>query len=496
MADGDRADSAGLLAESGAGPDLPDDDRLARLDAYLCDVKELQIRDGLHVFGRDLDPGRRDHLLAALRLASPGADPAGLDASAAGEREGLLAALAGRFVPPGPAGAPTRGRADVLPTGRNLFTLDPRGIPTATAIRLAGPAAAELLRRHLQDHGEYPRTLVIDLWGSATMRTGGEDLALALLLMGVRPSWDAGSGRVTGFEVLPIAQLEHPRIDVTLRISGLFRDAFAAQVELFDAAVRAVAERDEAADWNPLAAACRGLDGVALRRANARIYGPAPGEFGAGLGERLDRGAWEDASELGAAYLAASAAAYGKALDGAADEAGFARRVAAAHAFLHQQDHRETDLLDSTSWAAHEGGFAAAAASLGAAPALYHADTATPGAPRVRTVAEEVARVVRGRAANPVWIAGMMRHGYRGAAEIARAVDALHGFAATLPDRLDRQFDLVFDATLGDPEVDRFLRDANPDARAALAARFREARRRGLWQSRRNTVAALLGDAP
>jgi len=472
----EHADAAGLLAESGVARGAAEDDALARLDAYLCDVKDLQVRDGLHVYGRA--PPGRDRMLETLLQSCPSLDPgllaARLDASANAERLALLGALNGRFVPPGPAGAPTRGRADVLPTGRNLATIDPRAIPTRSALALAEKAAAELLRRHLQDHGEWPRTLLIDVWGSAAMRTGGEDLALALLLMGARPVWDEGSGQVGGFEVLPVALLERPRVDVTLRISGLFRDAFEAQVMLFDDVARAIAGRDEADDWNPLAAAARGLSGEALRRATTRIYGPPAGTYGA------DAGAW----------LAASAGAYGRGLDGALDQAGLAARVAAADAFLHQQDHAEIDLLDSGEHAAHEGGFAAAASALGRSPALYHMDTSRPDAPRARTLAEEVARVVRGRAANPRWIAGMMRHGYRGAAEIARGVEALHDFAAALPTRFDAQFELLFDATLGCAAVDGFLRHANPDARAAMAARFAEAQRRGLWHPRRNTGIA------
>ena len=464
----DRAAATGLLAESGALGD--DDDTLARLDAYLCDVKDLQVRDGLHVYGRP--PPHRARMLDALRRGSPGADLATLDSCDSAERAALLSALDGRFVPPGPAGAPTRGRADVLPTGRNLTTIDPRAVPTRSAVVLAERAAAELLRRHLQDHGEYPRTLLIDLWGSATMRTGGEDLALALVLMGARPVWDAGSARVGGFEVLPLALLDRPRIDVTLRISGLFRDAFAAQVALFDSVVRAVAAREEAADFNPLAGLADGLRGAALRRATQRIYGAPAGQYGAGSGP----GAW----------LAASAGAYGQDLDGAPDAAGLRARVAAADAFVHQQDHAEADLLDSTEHASHEGGFAAAAAALGAAPALYHLDTSRPGAPRPRLVAEEVVRVVRGRAANPDWIRGMMRHGYRGAAEIARPVEALSAFAETLPIRFDAQFDLLHAATLADPAVDAFLRAANPDARAAMADRFAAAQAAGLWHPRRN----------
>ncbi len=492
----DRAEDAGLLAESGVlRAEAGDEDALARLDAYLCDVKALQLRDGLHVFGRP--PARHAALLEAMRCALPDADPhrleADLQASGPAEMAALLAALDGRFVPPGPSGAPTRGRADVLPTGRNLFSLDPRAIPTRAAMVLAGKAAAVLLDRHRQDQGDWLRRVVIDLWGSTSLRTGGEDLGLALLLMGVAPVWDQGSGRVSGIEIVPLALLDRPRVDVTLRISGFFRDAFPGQIALFDQAVDAVASREEDGDWNPLAYAARGLDAAARSAATARIFGAAPGSYGTGIEDRLARGAWDTAGQLGRAYLAGGAHGYGGGRDGVADPAGFAARVANADALVHVQDHAETDLLDGLDVAAHEGGFAAAAALLGSAPALYHADTSRPDAPRLRSVAEEVARVVRGRAANPAWIAGMRRHGYQGAAQIARTVDALHAYAATLPGRFDRQFELLFDATLGDPDTAGFLRGANPDAHAAMAARFDEARRRGLWQPRRNSVAGADG---
>lgn len=491
----DRAAAAGLLAESGADRDASEEDQLARLDAYLCDVKDLQIRDGLHVFGRAPDAVRREEFLASLAQSNPGipkeALAARFDAAAAAERQALLLALDGKFVAPGPSGAPTRGRADVLPTGRNLFTIDPRAVPTRSAVILAEKAAAELLRRHLQDHGDWPRALVMDVWGSATMRTGGEDLALALLLMGARPVWDQGSSRATGIEILPVAELKHPRVDVTLRISGLFRDAFEMQIALFDEAVRAIASRDEPEEWNGLAAAVRGLEGEAWRRATARIYGAAPGDYGVGITERVERGAFESRADLGLDYLAASATAYGKGIDGLADGDGFAARVKSADAFLHQQDHAEIDLLDSLDYAAHEGGFAAAADRLGSRPVLYHTDISRPESPRVRTLVEEISRVVRGRAANPHWIDGMMRHGYRGAAEVTRSVEGLFAFAATLPARLDRQFDVLFDATIGNESVDAFLKSANPAAREAMAARFDEAIRRGLWRPRRNSVARI-----
>jgi cobaltochelatase CobN len=262
---------------------------------------------------------------------------------------------------------------------------------------------------------------------------------------------------------------------------------------LFDAAVRAIAARDEDAAWNPLAMATRGLEGDALRHSTARVFGAQFGTYGAGVTHLIERGEWRQRDELGASYLAASAFAYGRDLDGAPAADGFAARVAAADAFVHQQDHRESDLLEGAEFAAHEGGFAAAANGLGNAPALYHLDTSQPERPRTRTLIEELHRVVRGRAANPAWIAGMMRHGYRGAAEIARSLDGLVGFAAVLPQRLDQQFDLLFDATLGDPTVDAFLQGINPAARAAMVTRFRDAAARDLWRPRRNAVNEILG---
>ncbi len=463
----ERAESCGLLAESGADRADSEDDALARLDAYLCDVKDLQIRQGLHIFAA---PSRhRAALLDAFARQTPGFDPARLDACADAEAHALLAALDGRFVLPGPAGAPTRARADVLPTGRNLFTLDPRAIPTRSALELARATEAELLRRHLQDQGEPLRRVVLDLWGNTSLRTGGEDFALAFLLLGATPVWDAGSSRVSGFAVTPLALLDRPRVDVTLRISGLCRDMFETQIALFDAAVRAVAARDEAPDWNPLAG----------ETDTARIFGPAPGRYGTGID-------LADPVTVAASYLAASATSYASA------DGNFTDRVAAAQAFVHEQDHAETDLLDSPDYAAHEGGFAAAAASLGATPALYHADTSVPEAPRLRTLAEEIARVTRGRAANPAWIAGQIPHGHAGAAEIARALDSLHGFAATLPQRFDRQFDLLFEATIGTPDIDRFLAHANQAAHEAMRARFRDALAADLWRPRRNSVALSL----
>lgn len=483
-----RARASGLIAEAGCDETAGEDEALSKLDAYLCDVKDSLIGDGLHVFARPPAPPARAALLAALAQAAPTVTAseiaARLDASAPNEGRNFLAALDGRFVPPGPAGAPSRGRVDVLPSGRNITSLDPRAVPTRAAVQLAEENAARLLDDHLRRHGAWPRRLVIDLWGSATMRTGGEEFALALVLLGARPLWDAGSNRATGVAVLTIAELARPRVDVTLRISGLFRDAFAAQIALFDDAVGLIAARDEAADWNPLAASAQ--DGEATRR----IYGPSPGAYGIALGDLDDPET--GSAEIGRAYLAQSAFAYGAGGAGSADAKGFAARVGDADAYLHIADHEERDLLADDEIAAHAGGFAAAAALLGARPALHHASSAAAGALRIKTVAEDIARVVRARAANPRWIAGQMRHGYRGAAEIARALSPLSLFAATLPQRFDRQFDLLFAATLGDAAVDAFLAAANPEARRALARRFAVMRARDLWRARRNDVGEIL----
>ncbi|MBS0981328.1 cobaltochelatase subunit CobN [Acetobacter thailandicus] len=492
----ERATRTGVLAESGVRPgDEDEDEALARLDAYLCDVKDLQIRDGLHIFGQRA-PGYDTLVDTISQACGQGYDRDDIarrvTLSAEAEANALRDALAGRLVPAGPAGAPTRGRADVLPTGRNLFTLDPRALPTPSAMQLAAKMEKLLLTRHLQEQGEPLTHLVMDLWGSSSLRTGGEDMALALRLMGVEITRKTGTGHVQGFEIIPLAVLDRPRVDVTLRISGLFRDAFPDQIALFDQVVSAVAARDEAAEWNPLAASVKGLEGDAMKQAGARIFGAAMGSYGTGVEAHLHNGTWGKADELGQAWLKGSAWTYGGGRDGQQNIEGLAALLQRANAVLHVQDYAETDMLESPENAAHEGGLAAAAASLGARPALWHGDTSRPDAPRLRATEQEVARIVRGRLANPRWIEGMQRHGYAGAAEMTRGVEALHGFAATVPARFDRQFDLVFARTLGDESCSAFLQKVNPAAWEAMRAWFTSAMQRGLWHPRSNSVAAAL----
>lgn len=483
----ERAWSSGLATECGLVKNEPNRQAIAKLDAQLCDIKELSIREGLHVFGTLPDEAR----IASLAAATGGEEP--IRASAEKERTALIAALDGRRVAPGPAGAPTRGRADVLPTGRNLTSIDPRAIPTRTAHAIGTRAAAEIVRRYLQDHGDHPRALVIDLWASASLRTGGDDLAQALAYLGVKPTWDPASSRVTGIEVLPLASLDRPRIDVTLRISGLFRDIFEAQIALFDMAVRRVAELDEPDADNPLAATRRA--GADL----ARVFGSAPGSYGAQAADVALDGDWRTRADLGAVYLDAVTHAYGG--NDVAREAGdgFRSRVSAADVLVHPQDDRERDILDGDGVADFAGGFAAAAALLGNEPELYHLDTSRTDQPKARRLAEEVARIVHGRLTNPRWIAGMLGHGHRGVAEIAQSVDALYAFAATAEVVPGHLFDATHAALIADEAVLGTMRARNPAAADAIAARLRDALDRGLWVPRRNAVdreLAQLNKAP
>jgi cobaltochelatase CobN len=482
----ERAGESGLSEECAASG-LDPEAALVRLDAWLCDLKDMRIGDGLHVFGRQAEAKSRAENLAIL-LEQTSADAAAigvsLDACAGAEMSGLHAALGGRFVEPGPAGAPARGRLDVLPTGRNLYSVDPRAVPTRTAWEIGRRTAEEVVARYAQDHGEWPRRIVIDLWGSATMRTGGDDIAQAFALLGARPAWDHASNRVSGYEILPIAMIGRARVDVTLRISGLFRDCFPSQIALLHRAIQDIAALDESIADNPLAAHA----GAPL----PRIFGAAPGRYGVGLAAMLAKGEWADRAELGAAYLAATSHAYDGDGEGRDAREAFRAGLAGADAFIHVQDMTGQDVLDSDAFAEHEGGFAAAAQLVGATPELYHADTTQPHRSVVRPLAEEIARVLRGRAINPRWIAGQMRHGHRGAAEIAETLDNLFAYAALTDAAPSRHFDLLFDATCGDERVRAFLVAANPQAARGMAERFEEARRRGFWISRRNSSAEIL----
>ncbi|MSU90460.1 cobaltochelatase subunit CobN [Rhodobacteraceae bacterium 2CG4] len=571
--------TTGLDTDAGVREGDDSDSRLQKLDAYLCELKESQIRDGLHIFGRapegrlardlivaltriprgdgkggdaslpralvadlglgkfdplDCDLGqpwtgprpevladltedpwrsngdaveRLELLASALVEGAPAPGPASaavleqirttirpaVTGTGSAEMGGLLTALDGRFLPPGPSGAPTRGRLDVLPTGRNFYSVDSRAIPTRAAWALGWKSANLLIDRHLQEHGDWPRAMALTAWGTSNMRTGGDDIAQALALMGVKPQWDAASRRVTGFEILPLSVLGRPRVDVTLRVSGFFRDAFPAQVDLVASAAKAVLELDEPEAENPGAARFR-AEG-ATDQAAFRVFGSRPGAYGAGLQAMIDERLWENRGDLADAYLTWGSYAYGAGTDGAPARPALETRLTQTEAVVQNQDNREHDLLDSDDYYQFEGGLAATVETLrGQAPTVYHNDHSRPERPVIRTLDEEIGRVVRSRAANPKWIEGVKRHGYKGAFEIAATVDYLFAFSATTGAVKDHHFDLVYDAYLEDDATRDFLAEANAPALREIAERFQEAIDRGLWSPRSNSARARLAD--
>ena len=460
-----EAQAIGLENELGLKQVTSTAEAITRIDRFVCDIKDSQFGDGLHIFGRVPEiTGDFD--------AAP---------SALAERKALIDALASKRIDAGPSGSPYRGRLDVLPTGRNLYTTDPRSVPTRASYTQGVKLAEELVRRHLQEEGDYPRGLIVDLWGSATMRTAGEEFAMALHLLGVKPAWDKGSERVSGIEVLPITELNRPRLDVTLRVSGLFRDVFPTLSALYGQAVRAVSDRDESPDWNPYTGQAPAV----------RVFGPAPGKYGLNMTHLSETYTDEARAQAGEAWLNASSFA----LEGehiAQDIEGITERVTNADSFVHLQDLAETDLLLANDYATHEAGFAAAKKLTGGTAQLYHLDSTNPDNPRARSLPEEISRVVHARAANPDWIAGMKRHGFRGAAEIAATLDHMASFAHLSGTVAPHLFDLYHDATLGNVEVGTFLKDANPQAHQAMQDRFRALLEAGLWNTRRNSIHANL----
>ncbi|MEG4286881.1 cobaltochelatase subunit CobN [Microcoleus sp. A006_D1] len=550
---------------------------ITRTDGYLCELKESQIRDGLHVFGK-CPEGRqlRDLIIAIARhpstnrsgltrslakdlgydfdpLTTAGDLTAELEEKAAElvdnliqnisvhprssavkigeatqqeldwianyllpsllqtnqEITNLLRGLDGRHIPSGASGAPTRGRPDVLPTGRNFYSVDIRAIPTETAWRVGRVAAETLIERYTQENGEYPKTLGLSVWGTSTMRTGGDDIAEALALIGVQPIWDGPSRRVVDFEILPVAVLGRPRVDVTLRISGFFRDAFANLIDLFDSAVKAVAALDEPPENNPLAAQVKqeilDWESAGLSREDAevrsqfRVFGSKPGAYGAGLQGIIEAQNWTDDADLAKAYINWSSYAYTSSSSsnlpgevtgikqsewGLSAPEAFAQRLGQMQIVLQNQDNREHDILDSDDYYQFQGGMTAAIRNLqGKNPETYFGDNSIPENPKVRQLKEEIARVYRSRAVNPKWIEGAMRHGYKGAFEIAATVDFLFAYDATANCVEDFMYEGIAQAYIFDEKVQGFIQDNNPWALRDMAERLLEARQRGLWQS-------------
>jgi cobaltochelatase CobN len=523
------------VSESPEGAEF--DDLVLHVDGYLCELKDAQIRGGLHVLGRSPEAeAELDLVLAMTRLSQgpvpslredlpEGASRAEVDVVEAHNRRRLtalqeagwsydgadptlrwvcdrlvpnlrrtpdelgsvLAALDGRHVPAGPSGAPTRGMAHVLPTGRNLYSVDPKAVPSPLAYDVGTALADALLARHLTEEGRYPETVGLVAWGTAAMRTMGDDVAEALALVGVRPVWAAESGRVTGVEAIPLAELGRPRVDVTMRISGFFRDAFPHVVALLDDAFSLVAALDEAPEENRLRA----------HGGDPRIFGSKPGAYGSGILALLESRDWRSDEDLAAVYQAWSGYAYGREGPGDGIRAvpafdAMARRFAGIEVAVKNQDNREHDIFDSDDYLQDHGGMVATIRSLtGRQPKAWFGDSADPSRPRVRSLAEEAARVVRTRVVNPKWIAAMCRHGYKGAFELAATVDYLFGYDATARVVEDWMYERVTDAYVADPQVRKLFEQSNPWALRSVAERLLEASERGLWDASSAALATL-----
>jgi len=422
----------------------------------------------------------RDRLLPALEQTQQ-------------EITNLLRGLDGRYVPSGASGAPTRGRPEVLPTGKNFYSVDIRAIPTETAWDIGRKAADALIERYAQENGEYPKTLGLSIWGTSTMRTGGDDIAEALALLGVRPIWDGVARRVVDFEILPLSVLARPRVDVTLRISGFFRDAFPNLIDLFDSAVVAVSQLDEPPAQNPLAAKVKqetqfwrsaGLTPEqAKERSLYRVFGSKPGAYGAGLQGLIEAQNWTSDRDLARAYINWSCYAYSRNSEGRAAPEVFEQRLEQMQIVLHNQDNREHDLLDSDDYYQFQGGLTVAVRAVrGKNPQTYFGDHSIPANPRIRDLKAEIAKVYRSRVINPKWIAGVMRHGYKGAFEMAATVDYLFAYDATANCVEDYMYQGIAEAYLFNSAVQDFVQQKNPWALRDMAERLIEAQQRGLWQ--------------
>jgi cobaltochelatase CobN len=541
--------------------DLEFDDFLLHVDGWLCEVKDAQIRDGLHVLGvapagaervglvlamlqaRQLwsghagaMPGLREALglaedgsatrtevdqverqaralVEAMELAGwrPGAAPAvaadvvgarhepverllrfaaaelvpRLEATT-GEIDAVLHALDGGHVPAGPSGSPLRGLVNVLPTGRNFYAVDPKAVPSRLAWETGQQLAESLLARYREETGGWPASVGLSVWGTAAMRTSGDDVAEVLALLGVRPVWDDVSRRVTGLEVVDLAELDRPRIDVVIRISGFFRDAFPHVVAMLDDAVTLVAGLDEDPAANLVRAhALADLERHDdLRRATTRIFGSPPGAYGAGLLPLLDSRSWRDDADLAEVYAVWGGHAYGRGLEGRAareDMEHAYRRIAVA---VKNTDAREHDIADSDDYYQYHGGMVATVRHLtGAAPRAYVGDSTRPEQVRTRSLHEESARVFRSRVVNPRWVQAMRRHGYKGAFELAATVDYLFGWDATTWVVADWMYERLTAVYVLDPETREFLEQSNPWALRGITERLLEAVDRGLWEA-------------
>lgn len=408
------------------------------------------------------------------------------------EIEHLLDALEGKYIPAGPAGAPTRGMAHVLPTGRNFYAVDPRALPSQAAWRVGQQLAREAIERFRMEEGKYPEMMGLSVWGTSQMRTHGDDLAEAFALLGVQPVWNAQSRRLEGVAVIPLEQLGRPRVDVTLRISGFFRDAFPHLIDMFDQAISLVVELDEPLEQNfPRKHYLADLEAhkdlpehEAEAQARYRIFGSKPGSYGAGILPLIETGNWHGDEDFARAFLAWGGYAYGKGTDGVDAQPVFAERLKAIQVALHNQDNREHDIFDSDDYFQFHGGMIASIRALtGVQPKAYFGDSSRPENAQVRDLKEEALRVYRSRVINPKWIESIKRHGYKGGLELSATVDYIFGFDSTAHIAPDFVYEGLAEHYALSQEMRDFLSASNPWALNAIAERLLEAARRELWEN-------------
>ncbi len=438
---------------------------------------------------------------AALRFAAAEVLPRVLGVEQ--ELDACLAAMAGRHVAAGPSGAPSRGQVEVLPTGRNFYSVDPQKIPTPAAWRVGRSLGQAMLERHLQDHGRYPDNIGFILWGSPTMRTKGDDVAEILWLMGLKPAWQRGSLNVSGLEVIPLKELGRPRLDVTPRMSGLFRDAFPNLVELLDKGVQMAAALKEKPADNYLRAHVlddmalyqkEGLDPEdAFRQATLRLFAGAPGTYGAGVADLMEAKNWKDIHDIGDVFVGWSSYAYGQGVPGVKQEAAFRRLLGRMDATVKNEDSREYDMMSCTDFYSYHGGLIAAVRSVrGQAPESFVGDSSDPERVKMRTAAEEAKHVFRSRLLNPKWVRGLMRHGYKGAGDLSKAVDVAFGWDATAGVVEDYMYQRLASRLAFDPEVRQWMNQVNPTALHNITEKLLEAIKRGMWRADDETRDELL----
>lgn len=419
------------------------------------------------------------------------------------EINACLAAMDGRHVAAGPSGAPSRGQVEVLPTGRNFYSVDPQKIPTPAACKVGEALGQAMIDRHLQDHNRYPQSIGVILWASPTMRSKGDDVAMILWLMGLRPVWQKGSGNVTGLEVIPLAELKRPRLDVSPRMSGIFRDAFPNVVELIDKGVQMVAALTEKTEMNYLRAhvvddiAAYKQDGMnedeAFRQATLRLFGCPPGAYGAGVAALMEAKNWNDINDIGDVFVGWSSYAYGKGVQGVQHEKTYRRLLGRMDVTIKNEDSREYDMMSCTDFYSYHGGLIAAVRSVrGQAPESFAGDSSDPERVKIRTAAEEAKHVFRSRLLNPKWIKGLMRHGYKGAGDISKAVDVAFGWDATADVVDDFMYERLAQRVAFDPEVRRWMSEVNPAATHNIAEKLLEAISRGMWDADEQTHNRLL----